>query len=98
MTSRSRRSGVVGKAGIVRLHGEDMEALWQASWSRSGGMCERCGMLLNRYSKNPMTRAELSHVRTKRNNGDGLDNVQMLCGECHHSLHNPKVVPRKGGG
>lgn len=86
----------VGKLGIVRLTGKDYEALRLACWERDEGKCRNCGK--NTLIGMPQECSDayhMAHIRTKRNNGDTLENVRTLCGDCHRAEHNPKAVPRK---
>ncbi len=85
----------VGKLGIVRLTGKHMEELRRACYERDHQRCVNCFRWLRfeRWHENSM---HMAHVRTKRNNGDTLDNVVTKCWHCHLVLeHNPKSVPRK---
>ena len=79
----------VGKLGIVRLTGKDMESLRRERFELDGYRCVDCGRGVS------WEWGQLAHVRTKRNNGDTLENVRTKCAECHHREHNPKSVPRK---
>lgn len=91
---RRQRSGKVGKMGIVRLYGPDLEALRRECFARDRYRCKECDCLLG-MGFDCLPRPEMAHIRTKRNNGDTLDNVRTLCPTCHHREHNPKVVPAK---
>lgn len=93
------RSGKPGKLGIVRLYGKDMSNLREQCWDRDEGRCTDCSRPLyreERWDGDPAA-FHLAHIRTKRNNGDTLDNVRALCGECHGKSHNAggKPVPAK---
>lgn len=103
---RRLRSGKVGKMGIVRLYGPDLEALRRECFERDGYQCQyelrredlpEYGMvrIFRCWQKVTWETGEMAHIRTKRNNGDTLDNVRTLCPTCHHREHNPKVVPAK---
>lgn len=86
----------IGKLQIVRLKGKDYDALRLACWERDLGKCRSCGLstvfgLPHEWGIS----YHMAHIRTKRNNGDTLENVRTLCGDCHRAEHNPKVVPRK---
>jgi 5-methylcytosine-specific restriction endonuclease McrA len=92
---RRKRNGKPGKCGIVRLYGKNLEALRETCFERDRRRCVDCGrrLVLERGFVDSM---QMAHVRTKRNNGDTLDNVRSKCGDCHHREHNPKAVPPKG--
>jgi 5-methylcytosine-specific restriction endonuclease McrA len=84
----------VGKLGIVRLTEEDLEQLRRQCYERDQGKCVVCGVKL-RWEPGYWDSMHMAHVRTKRNNGDTLDNVQAKCPGHHWQEHNPKAVPRK---
>lgn len=101
-----RRKTRVGKLGIVRLVGEDLEALRRACFERDGYRCqnviiERLPFLGGTVISNIFTcnklgtwnTLEMAHLRTKRNNGDTLDNVITMCRECHAKSHNCNGKP-----
>lgn len=87
-------SVTIGKLGIVRLTDEDMEALRNACYARDGGRCVICGMKV-RKERGYWDSMHMAHIRTKRNNGDTLDNVQTKCPGHHWAEHNPKACPKK---
>lgn len=98
---RRKRSGVAGKLGIVRLYGKDLEALrvecyfrdeGRCQWEENGAKCYRAVPLEGSL----LVRAHMAHIRNRRNFGDTLANVRILC-PYHHlvSEHNPKSVPAK---
>lgn len=98
---RRQRSGIPGKLGIVRLYGKDLEILRRECYERDEGRCQwiengaKCNKLLP-FDGSLYLRSHMAHVRNRRNYGDTLDNVRILCP--HHHLvseHNPKSVPRK---
>jgi hypothetical protein len=95
--ARRTRSGVPGKLGIVRLYGDDLEALRRKCWSRDESRCQwpGCGVWCLWASGYPNS-GHMSHIRNKRMYGDTLENVKLLCIE-HHlvNTHNPKSVPPK---
>lgn len=91
--SKKRRKSRVGKLGIVRLAGKDMESLRQAAYDRSMGLCEMKLKGCEKYAG--WISGNLAHVRTKRNNGDTIDNVLWACAHCHIQSHNPKACPPK---
>jgi 5-methylcytosine-specific restriction endonuclease McrA len=91
---RKKRSGKPGKLGIVRLYGKDLEALREACYMRDSGLCEVCGRWSPLHG-DLMIRAHMAHRRGKRNNGDTLGNVRILCPVHHGEEHNPKSVPKK---
>jgi 5-methylcytosine-specific restriction endonuclease McrA len=94
----------VGKVGIVRLYGKDLEKLRRECFERDNYTCVECGTYVE-WSDNELYRGykwrtpvgHMAHIRTKRNNGDTLDNVRTLCAECHQKEHNAggKPVPGK---
>lgn len=91
---RRERSGVPGKLGIVRLFGSDMTELRLQCFERDGYRCVDCGSAVI-FERGYQQSGEMAHVRTKRNNGDTLENVRTKCGKCHFREHNPKAVPPK---
>lgn len=85
------------KPGIVRLVGKDLQALRLACFMKYGGVCQDCGrrVLLEAPDEAPY-KADMAHRRTKRNNGDTLDNTILLCHEDHMRRHNGgKPCPKK---
>jgi 5-methylcytosine-specific restriction endonuclease McrA len=94
----SKKRGIpkrVGKLGTVRLAGEAMRELRWKCFERDRGICQACGTLT--------VGGEMAHIKTKRNNGDTLDNVRWLCRYCHHIEHSYgksgiKPVPAKAKG
>ena len=85
--ARRARSGQPGKAGIVRLYGKDMEALWEAMYERDKGRCQKCQVYVSRYS-NDSLQAEMAHIKARGAGGsDTLDNVRLLCRACHRREH-----------
>ena len=99
---RRQRSGKPGHLGIVRLYGKDLEALRVQCYFRDEGRCQweepngvRCYKAVS--LDGPLfQRAHMAHIRNRRNYGDTLANVRILCPQ-HHlvSEHNPKSVPKK---
>jgi hypothetical protein len=98
---RRQRSGKPGKLGIVRLYGQDLEFLRRECYDRDEGRCQwvedglKCNKLLPFHGP-VFLRAHMAHIRNRRNYGDTIDNVRILCP--HHHLvgeHNPKSVPKK---
>lgn len=86
----------VGKLGTVRLKGKDYEALRVECFERDLGNCRECGTPTLFNSPHEYRNSfHMAHIRTKRNNGDTINNVRTLCGECHRAEHSPKAVPRK---
>jgi hypothetical protein len=94
---RRARSGVPGKLGIVRLYGDDLEALRIRCWLRDESCCQwpGCGVWC-RWERGYPDSGHMAHRRNKQMYGDVLENVRVLCPE-HHLVneHNPKSVPRK---
>lgn len=95
---RKSRSGKVGKTGIVRLYGKDIEPLRLECFERDGGQCVVCRMILI-YEPDSIFQPNayhMSHKRNKKNHGDVISNVESLCSGCHLvGIHNPKSVPPK---
>ena len=99
--TRRSRSGKPGHCGIVRLYGADLTALRLECYWRDGGCCQweengmKCSKLLP-VDGDIFTRAHMAHIKNKRNYGDTLENVRILCYQ-HHMIaeHNPKSVPAK---
>jgi hypothetical protein len=77
--------------GIIRLCGKDMTALRRQRFELDGHRCVDCGIWLTWETM------QLAHVRTKRNNGDTVENTRSKCAMCHMYEHNAggKPVPRK---
>lgn len=94
---RRKRNGKPGKCGIVRLYGKDLKALREMCFHRDHERCVQCArkLVLKRGCWNSM---HMAHLRTKRNNGDTLENVRSLCPDCHSKSHNcgGKPLPPKG--
>jgi 5-methylcytosine-specific restriction endonuclease McrA len=103
--SRRARSGIAGKLGIVRLYGKDLESLRRDCYMRDGGRCqfvvrdrtgEKCNKSLS-LDGDLYTRAHMAHIKAKRNGGDSIDNVRLMC-YFHHIVvehGGGKVVPSK---
>ena len=89
-----RKVSRVGKLGIIRLKGSDMEKLRHEAFERVGGICE-LKLDSDCWGRCAEYRGELAHIRTKRNNGDTLDNVQWACPSCHSRSHNCGGKPIK---
>lgn len=115
--SQKRKKSRVGKLGIVRLAGADLEALRRQCFERDDYACRDCGRRVAWSeqeeqlvgSKWAWSNAfgfpvgQMAHIRTKRNNGDTLDNVRTLCPDCHTKEHQygpsgKKPCPSKGRG
>jgi 5-methylcytosine-specific restriction endonuclease McrA len=84
---RRERSGKPGKLGTVRLYGGDLEMLRWRCFERDRFRCVQCGF----YGY--LDTLEMAHIRTKRNNGDTLDNVVTMCHACHEKSHNAGGKP-----
>jgi 5-methylcytosine-specific restriction endonuclease McrA len=85
----------VGKLGIVRLTGDDLEALRRACFERDHYRCVNCGVGVI-FERGYWYSGHMAHVRNKRMYGDTLENVRTKCMNCHLvEEHNPKSVPRK---
>ena len=89
----------IGKLGIVRLTGDDINELRDKCFDRDGGECVNCHRTLVRHPRYIFQpdAYHMSHKRNKRMWGDTLDNVDSRCTNCHLVLqHNPKSIPAKG--
>lgn len=99
MKKFSGKGSRVGKLGIVRLTGDDLADLRVQCFIRDGWKCQGCGCEVSMNGLFRFKRAEMAHIRTKRNHGDTLSNVRTLCPDCHRLEHNggkpcpPKVQP-----
>ncbi|HSC56458.1 MAG TPA: hypothetical protein VLC51_04615 [Nitrospira sp.] len=91
-----KRRSRVGKLGIVRLVGKDMDALRLARYEMDNQRCVDCGRWV-RWERGYPDSMELSHQKGKRNHGDTLENTRTRCHECHdkHDGRNMKAVPAK---
>ena len=80
------------KPGIVRVKGKDMQALRIACFLKYGGRCDECNVItwLNAPDEHPR-KADMAHIRGKRNHGDSIDNVRNLC----HFLPRERAHRRK---
>lgn len=86
----------VGKLGIVRLTGPDLEALRRQRYELDSRRCVTCKRWV-RFERGEEDSMHMAHVQNKRMYGDTLANVRTKCGYCHLVLeHNPKSVPPKG--
>jgi 5-methylcytosine-specific restriction endonuclease McrA len=89
----------VGKLGIVRVTGKDMEALRDESLVRDGGRCVRCGRRVTDYVPDyAPIKYDMAHKVSRSAGGsDTIDNVETMCHECHLKSHNAggKPLPRK---
>lgn len=83
--SKKRSKSRVGKLGIVRLARKDMTELREQAYDRAQGICEMKLPGCKKYAG--WLSGHLAHIRTKRNNGDRLDNVQWACDSCHGISH-----------
>lgn len=95
--ARRKRSGKPGKLGIVRLYGPDLEKLREECYARDGGLCQICTVWLPLHG-DVRVRAHMAHKKGKRNHGDLIKNVRILCYSDHiEKEHNAggKPVPRK---
>src|ERR1039458_3528835 len=88
--TRRSRSGKPGHCGIVRLYGADLTALRLECYRRDGGCCQweengmKCSKLLP-VDGDIFTRAHMAHIKNKRNYGDTLENIRILCYQ-HHMI------------
>jgi 5-methylcytosine-specific restriction endonuclease McrA len=79
----------IGKEGIVRRTGKDMDKLRMDCWNRDDGRCQECSKRLfweTSWEGHP-DRYHMAHIRNKRMYGDTLQNVRALCGDCHRAEH-----------
>lgn len=91
---KRKRSGQAGKLGIVRLSGLALRELRIRCWLRDGGCCCECKRAVTIDGHYPWDGVmHMAHIRTKRNNGDTIDNVRTLCPECHGKEHNAGGKP-----
>ena len=81
----------IGKTGTVRLTDKDLERLRDEMFIRDkhlcqfrGSMGDICGKWL-RKERGFYNSGHMAHIRGKRNNGDDLSNVRLLC-QFHHSV------------
>lgn len=89
------------KARPGRLKGYDLGKLRVDCWMRDKEACQKCGIHTLFYSPDWWPNSyHMSHKKAKRMGGDILDNVEVLCGDCHRKYHNfgpsmKKPVPKK---
>lgn len=87
----------IGKLGIVRVTGPDMEALRWDCYTRDEAKCVICRRWL-RWERGSEDSMHMAHIGAKSMYGDVIGNVLSKCGYCHLVLeHNPKSVPPKRG-
>jgi 5-methylcytosine-specific restriction endonuclease McrA len=85
----------VGKLGIVRLTGGDLEELRRQCYERDDRRCVACGVFVE-WESGFWTSMHMAHIVGRgRGGSDVLDNVQTKCAGHHWQEHNPKAVPRK---
>jgi hypothetical protein len=86
----------VGKAGIVRLTGLDLEALRIDCWNKCERKCVVCLRPLRLFSGG-FDSMHMAHVQGRgAGGGDVIENVVAKCMDCHIGLeHRPKAVPKK---
>lgn len=89
-----KRKSRVGKLGIERLVGKDVEARRLAIGERDGWVCESCHIQCTPDGWDGRPRGEWAHRGNKRMYGDGMENGRILCGPtigrvgCHQREHN----------
>lgn len=84
----------MGKLGIERVAGKDVETRRMRIGNRDGWICEECLIQCTPDGSDHRPRGEWAHRRNKRNHGDGMENGRILCGSimgrvgCHQKEHN----------
>ena len=80
----------VGKLGIVRLTGKDLEKLRDDCWERDRGRCQACGDFVYyspRWDGDTLA-FDMAHIKSRGAGGsDTLENVRTLCHKCHMKEH-----------
>ena len=66
----------------IRLKGKKLQELYLSVWERDGGVCQKCGKWVE-----PGTIPHHIQFRSQ-GGGDTLDNLELLCMECHYRRHN----------
>jgi 5-methylcytosine-specific restriction endonuclease McrA len=87
---RRARSGVPGRLGIVRLYGKALESLRDDCWERDNGMCQSCGVRLEKEPRfdGDSVAYDMAHIQSQGAGGsDVLENVRCLCHSCHMKEH-----------
>lgn len=93
----------VGKLGIERVAGPDIDKRRREIGERDGWICKKCGIQCTSDGCDSRPKGEWAHRRNKRNHGDTMENGRILCGSifgrvgCHAKEHNAggKPVPKK---
>jgi len=86
----------IGKAGITRCTGLDLEELRIDCWNRDNRKCVVCLRPVRIFSGG-FDSMHMAHIQGRgAGGGDVLENVYTKCMDCHMGLeHQPKAVPRK---
>jgi len=92
----------VGKLGIVRLDGKDLNELRNQCYLRDNGMCVECGRFIVEHPDSifQANAYHMAHTRNKRMWGDTLENVRSKCWWCHGVKEHAnggmdKIIPAK---
>lgn len=94
-----KRKSRVGKLGIERLAGPDVDVRRREIGERDGWVCEKCGIQCNSDGQDSRPKGEWAHRGNKRMYGDGIGNGRILCGPvfgrvgCHQKEHNAGGKP-----
>lgn len=72
------------KTKRIRLKGKALLELVHKVYERDNGRCVVCGKALD-FGYKP------HHIRQAANKSDELDNMVMLCNECHYQVHHGEV-------
>lgn len=77
----------IGKLGIERRTGKDLQQLRRDCWERDHGWCQECGRATN-YDDGYLNRFDMAHIKSRGAGGsDVLENVRTLCHQCHMISH-----------
>lgn len=82
---RRKRAGQPGKCNIVRLYGKALAALRLQCFERDGYRCQECARPAM------WATGEMAHIRNKRMYGDVIENVRVLCRDCHRDEHAGRI-------
>ena len=74
----------------IRLKGKKLHDLYNLVYDRDGGKCFICGKYIERGTPP-------HHIKYRSQGGeDVMENLVMLCNECHRKVHDGKIK-LKGG-